>query len=55
MLKIANNVLIATKDVLEMWLFRFLGNCDIFKQASENSPNEFRSTCDSKDVAMTSY
>ena len=49
----ANNVLIATMDMLEMWLFRFLGNCGIFKQASENSPNEFRSTCDLKDVAMT--
>ena len=27
-------------------------NCGIFKQASENSPNEFRSTCGSKDVAI---
>ena len=27
-------------------------NCGIFKQVSENSSNEFRSTCSSKDVAM---
>ena len=27
-------------------------NCGIFKQASENSPKEFRSTLGSKDVAM---
>ena len=28
-------------------------NCGILSQASENSPNEFRSTCGSKDVSMT--
>ena len=27
-------------------------NCSIFKQASENSPNDFRNICGSKDVAM---
>ena len=27
-------------------------NCDTFKQASENNPDEFRSTCGSKDVAI---
>ena len=27
-------------------------NCDIFKQTSENNPDDFRSTCGSKDVAM---
>ena len=33
----------------------FLGSCiycDIFKQALENSANEFRSICASKDVAI---
>ena len=27
-------------------------NCGIFKQASENCPNDFHSICGSKDVAM---
>ena len=33
----------------------FLGsgnNCGIFKQASEQNSNEFRSTCGSKDIAI---
>ena len=27
-------------------------NCGIFKHASQNNPNKFRSTCGSKDIAM---
>ena len=34
-------------DFLGSWLKLWY-----FKQASEDSPNEFRSTCDSKDVTM---
>ena len=35
-----------------MTFLEVANNCDIFKQVSENNPNEFRSTCRSKDVAM---
>ena len=33
----------------------FQGDFGVFKQASENRRNEFRSTCDSTDVAMRIY
>ena len=32
-----------------------VNNCGIFKQALENSPEEFRSTCGSKDVAIKKF
>ena len=49
----SKNILISIQDVLQMWLFKEVGNyCGIFKQASEKSTNESRSTWGSKCVSF---
>ena len=44
-----------TESVTNVTFQKVGTNCGIFKQALENSPNEFRSICGSKDVAMRKY
>ena len=52
-LQVANTVLIPNQDVFQMWLFSKLVVIVVSSSKLENSPNEFRNTCGSKDVAMT--
>ena len=52
-LKIAKKVLVSVKTVLQIGRFlEDVSNWDIFEQALENNPDEFRSNHGSKDVAM---
>ena len=42
-----------TRCVTNVTFQKVGSNCDIFKEALENRPNEFHSICSLKDVAIT--